>query len=182
MRGGGLDPSKRRESIWTDKLKKQKIGMNEDKKLDLNVSMAMSLNDPKNEDPSEFIDPDSPFPTPQKDLVIDTKEDASSHEHSPSRFNQDFEQMSIIGHGGFGAVYKAKNKLDGNWYAVKRMVLDYSYPEEVKKILSEVKLLSQFSHDHIVRYYQAWTERIPQHELEQILEGDSEDSSYYLEE
>jgi serine/threonine protein kinase len=45
------------------------------------------------------------------------------------------------------------------------MVLDFTYPKEVKKLLSEVKLLSQLSHPHIVRYYQAWADNIPEDEL-----------------
>lgn len=43
--------------------------------------------------------------------------------------------------------------------------------------------MSQLSHTHIVRYYQAWTEKIPEDELQLILEGENEDdSSYCLEE
>jgi hypothetical protein len=182
MRGGELKNSRRRQSIWTDKLKKQKIGMNEDNDLDLDVSNVMSEKNESssNHDISTFKENQSQTHlSPGKDLILETN---PSNDFSVSRFTQDFDQITALGQGGFGAVFKARNKLDGNWYAVKRMVLDYSYPDEVKKLLSEVKLLSQFSHPHIVRYYQAWKESIPLDELELILEGDSEESSYYLEE
>lgn len=68
-----------------------------------------------------------------------------------SRFNTDFEFVSMLGQGGFGSVFKGRNILDGNDYAIKRMILDFNFPENVKKLLSEVKLLSQFNHIHIVR-------------------------------
>jgi serine/threonine protein kinase len=40
-----------------------------------------------------------------------------------SRFLEDFEDVDILGAGGFGVVYKAKHKLDGQCYAVKRIQL-----------------------------------------------------------
>lgn len=94
---------------------------------------------------------------------------------SVSRFNHDFEMVKELGQGGFGSVIKARNKLDGSYYALKRMVLDYKYPEEVKRILLEVKHLSQFHNLNIVRYYQAWTEKIPEDELKEILESEEEE-------
>lgn len=105
----------------------------------------------------------------------------------PSRFLKDFKLISILGQGAFGTVYKVRNNLDGNSYAVKRMVLNYSHKDRVQKILMEVQLLSQLNHMNIVRYNQAWTEIIPQEELEKIKkegfegseeEGEEEEDSY----
>ena len=76
---------------------------------------------------------------------------SSSEVVLPSRFATDFDNVSALGAGGFGSVFKARNKLDGNYYAIKRMILDYNFPGKVEKLLSEVKLLSLLSHVHIVR-------------------------------
>ena len=93
-----------------------------------------------------------------------------------SRFNSDFMMERTLGKGAFGQVFKARNKLDSNTYAVKRMVLNQNNPNNLKKILLEVQLLSQMHHMNIVRYYQAWTENISPLELEEIQKEMSDDS------
>ncbi|KPJ16789.1 Eukaryotic translation initiation factor 2-alpha kinase 4 [Papilio machaon] len=75
-----------------------------------------------------------------------------------SRLSLDFEVLSWIGKGGFGDVVKVRNKLDCGVYAIKRIQLN---PRDValnRKIMREVKLLSRLSHEHVVRYYNAWVE------------------------
>ena len=39
------------------------------------------------------------------------------------RYLSDFDHIECIGKGGFGVVFKAKNKIDGCDYAVKRIYL-----------------------------------------------------------
>ena len=39
----------------------------------------------------------------------------------PSRIQTEFQIESQIGHGGFGRVYRATHRLDGNVYAIKRV-------------------------------------------------------------
>jgi alpha-tubulin suppressor-like RCC1 family protein len=41
-----------------------------------------------------------------------------------SRYVKDFEEIECIGKGGFGSVYKVKNKLDDRYYAVKKIKLE----------------------------------------------------------
>ncbi|XP_060805089.1 eIF-2-alpha kinase GCN2 [Amyelois transitella] len=85
-----------------------------------------------------------------------------------SRLADEFEVLSWIGQGAFGDVLKVKNKLDGGFYAIKRIKLN---PENVhlnKKITREVKLLSRLNHENVVRYYNAWIESISQ-----PIEGDT---------
>ncbi|KAI8424809.1 hypothetical protein MSG28_006741 [Choristoneura fumiferana] len=75
-----------------------------------------------------------------------------------SRLNAEFEVLKWLGKGAFGDVLKVKNKLDGGFYAIKRIQLN---PENVnlnKKITREVKLLSRLNHENVVRYYNAWIE------------------------
>jgi eukaryotic translation initiation factor 2-alpha kinase 4 len=75
----------------------------------------------------------------------------------PSRFKHDFENdMSVLGKGGYGKVFKAKHRLDGRFYAVKEVVSDS--PEELREILRETILLSRLNHPYVVRYFSAWME------------------------
>ena len=62
------------------------------------------------------------------------------------------------GSGGFGDVLKVRNNLDGNIYAIKRILLDRKSRQLNKKITREVKLLSRLNHENIVRYYNSWIE------------------------
>ncbi|KAJ3105170.1 hypothetical protein HK100_003936, partial [Physocladia obscura] len=41
----------------------------------------------------------------------------------PSRYREEFDELSCLGKGGFGIVYKARNKLDGIDYAIKKVKL-----------------------------------------------------------
>lgn len=59
-------------------------------------------------------------------------------------------------------MYKGRNRLDGNFYAIKQILLDYADPELCQKTKNEAILLSRLQHAHIVRYYQAWTEDAPE--------------------
>jgi serine/threonine protein kinase len=67
----------------------------------------------------------------------------------------DFEELAKIGKGGFGAVWKVRNKLDGRVYAIKKIQLRKKF---VKKLTLEVKTLSRLDHKNVVRYYNAWIE------------------------
>ncbi|KPI92054.1 Eukaryotic translation initiation factor 2-alpha kinase 4 [Papilio xuthus] len=75
-----------------------------------------------------------------------------------SRLSLDFEVLSWIGKGGFGDVVKVRNKLDCGVYAIKRIQLNPRNVALNRKIMREVKLLSRLSHEHVVRYYNAWVE------------------------
>jgi len=67
----------------------------------------------------------------------------------------DFEELAKIGKGGFGSVWKVRNKLDGRVYAIKKIQLRKKF---VKKLTLEVKTLSRLDHKNVVRYYNAWIE------------------------
>ena len=85
----------------------------------------------------------------------------------PSRFRQDFVKVGpALGKGGFGRVYRARNKLDALDYAVKLVPIVAG--QDVSKILREVNALSRMHHENIVRYYNAWMEGGSARELKQI--------------
>ena len=75
-----------------------------------------------------------------------------------SRYRNDFEQLEEIGRGGFGIVYKARHKLDGNLYAIKKIKLAKGNSEENKRIRREITYLSSLNNQYIVRYFQTWIE------------------------
>ncbi|KAI8137092.1 kinase-like domain-containing protein [Fennellomyces sp. T-0311] len=75
-----------------------------------------------------------------------------------SRYKSDFEEIEFLGKGGFGEVVKARNRLDGRLYAIKKIRLDPRDSEDLRKILREVQTLSSLHHQYVVRYYATWFE------------------------
>ncbi|ODN77808.1 hypothetical protein L202_04931 [Cryptococcus amylolentus CBS 6039] len=86
-----------------------------------------------------------------------------------SRYRADFEEVEFLGKGGFGEVVKARNKLDGRSYAIKKVKLR---PEDnEQKVYREVNNLSRVNHQHIVRYYGCWLEDLNPPDLTPTVEG-----------
>ncbi|GCB64856.1 hypothetical protein scyTo_0007595 [Scyliorhinus torazame] len=79
-----------------------------------------------------------------------------------SRYYNEFEELQLLGEGAFGAVIKVKNKLDGCYYAAKRILVNPT-SKHFRRIKGEVTLLSRLNHENIVRYYNAWIEK---HEIQ----------------
>lgn len=77
-----------------------------------------------------------------------------------SRFASDFDVVQILGKGGFGVVFAAKNKIDDCHYAIKRIVLP-AKQESRDRVMREVKTLANCEHQNIVRYFHAWIEAPP---------------------
>ena len=75
---------------------------------------------------------------------------------SLSRYSNDFSEVGRLGKGGFGEVVKARNRLDGRMYAVKKIT--QTHGNSLTETLSEVMLLSRLNHQYVVRYFTAWLE------------------------
>ncbi|ORY71147.1 serine/threonine-protein kinase gcn2 [Pseudomassariella vexata] len=84
--------------------------------------------------------------------------DSTTLASSYSRFRNEFYEEGRLGKGGFGEVVKVRKKIDGQTYAIKKITQRAS--KSLTTILKEVLTLSQLSHPAIVRYYDAWTERV----------------------
>ncbi|XP_077096596.1 eIF-2-alpha kinase GCN2-like isoform X1 [Siphateles boraxobius] len=93
-----------------------------------------------------------------------------------SRYYNEFSELQLLGKGAFGAVIKVQNKLDGCYYAVKRIQVNPA-SKQFRRIKGEVTLLSRLNHENIVRYYNAWIER---HETAWTGELNSDDSEAFV--
>ncbi|KAB8297643.1 hypothetical protein EYC80_001451 [Monilinia laxa] len=77
-----------------------------------------------------------------------------------SIYHREWEQISLLGKGGFGAVYKVKHRVDDLECAIKKVIIT---PDQLRKVdtaalLSEVKALAEHKHPNIVNYYGCWIE------------------------
>ncbi|KHN76118.1 Eukaryotic translation initiation factor 2-alpha kinase 1 [Toxocara canis] len=77
----------------------------------------------------------------------------------PSRYRSDFEEIQLIGKGGFGTVFLVRSRIDNCKYAVKKIPFSIMRNSPMVKVsLNEVRLLASLQHANIVRYFGAWVE------------------------
>ncbi|CAH0726327.1 unnamed protein product, partial [Brenthis ino] len=75
-----------------------------------------------------------------------------------SRYHREFEELYFIAGGGFGNVFKARHRLDGVEYAVKKVNIKSSNVNSIMTHLAEVKTIASLNHPNIVNYKAAWLE------------------------
>lgn len=95
-----------------------------------------------------------------------------------SRYNNDFIEIDLLGKGGFASAFRARNRLDGIYYAIKKIRLgnniDEAHPYE--KILREIKNLARLEHQNVIRYYSSWLEFIEDSQQQETDDSDWEES------
>ncbi|XP_024913487.1 eukaryotic translation initiation factor 2-alpha kinase 1 isoform X1 [Cynoglossus semilaevis] len=77
-----------------------------------------------------------------------------------SRYISEFEEICRLGKGSYGHVFKVMNKLDGQHYAVKKILIKKVSKDDCMKVLREVKVLSSLHHVNVVGYHTAWMEHV----------------------
>ncbi|CAG2175603.1 unnamed protein product, partial [Oppiella nova] len=88
-------------------------------------------------------------------IVLITKLGHNSHEN---HYKNLFIELSAIGSGGFGTVFKVKHKIDEHIYAVKRVQIKDFSEEYLQRVYNEVKTLGKLSPEYCVQYYNSWPE------------------------
>ncbi|EED96034.1 predicted protein, partial [Thalassiosira pseudonana CCMP1335] len=84
------------------------------------------------------------------------------------RYRSEFKELSPLGRGGFGTVFRCENALDSREYAIKKIWIKSQlgldgkvtkhFSQKLHRVLREVKILALLDHPNIVRYYTAWLE------------------------
>ncbi|XP_056286686.1 eukaryotic translation initiation factor 2-alpha kinase 1 isoform X2 [Pseudoliparis swirei] len=77
-----------------------------------------------------------------------------------SRYLSEFEELVRLGKGSYGNVFTVTNKLDGQYYAVKKILIRKVSKDDCMKVLREVKVLSSLLHVNVVGYHTAWMEHV----------------------
>lgn len=79
---------------------------------------------------------------------------------STSRYDTDFDEAGRLGKGGFGEVVKARARIDGRFYAIKKITSKSA--SALRTLLPEVVVLSRLNHPNVVRYFTAWLDDSPE--------------------
>uniref|UniRef100_UPI00398F514C eukaryotic translation initiation factor 2-alpha kinase 1 n=1 Tax=Pristiophorus japonicus TaxID=55135 RepID=UPI00398F514C len=77
-----------------------------------------------------------------------------------SRCMSEFEEIKRLGKGSYGKVYKVRNKLDQQFYAMKKILMKKVTRYDCMKVLREAKVLAGLQHPHVVGYHTAWMEHV----------------------
>jgi serine/threonine protein kinase len=93
----------------------------------------------------------------ESSMVLSTKSLSTSVLHN-HRYLSDYNEIKKLGEGAFGQVFLVNNRLDGAKYAIKKIHIDNKNREYIENVLTEIQILAQLSHKHIVRYFTAWCE------------------------
>lgn len=120
------------------------------------------------EDPPEILESNYPA-VALPSLPARRRESTNTRTLTSSRYTEDFVEEGRLGKGGFGEVVKARKKLDGRFYAIKKIT--QRSQAGLTEILKEVRLLSRIDHPAVVRYFNTWLEEVP------ILEDTATESS-----
>ncbi|NXG59969.1 E2AK1 kinase, partial [Hemiprocne comata] len=95
-----------------------------------------------------------------KFLTLLIREKEVLFEAQTSRYLNEFDEIARLGKGGYGKVYKVRNKLDGQFYAIKKIAIKKATRRDCMKVLREVKVLAGLQHPNIVGYHTAWMEQV----------------------
>ncbi|KAJ7224253.1 kinase-like domain-containing protein [Mycena pura] len=76
-----------------------------------------------------------------------------------SNFLDSYEALDVIGNGAFGIIRKVRRKTDGLIFARKELNFERMNERDRKQIVSEVNILKDLHHDHIVRYHDRFVDR-----------------------
>lgn len=75
------------------------------------------------------------------------------------RYRSDFLEIEQIGTGNFSCVYKAKNRIDGTLYAIKKSTRLLTQETQRKEAVKEVQALASLGYyEHVVGYHTSWFE------------------------
>ncbi|KAK0464695.1 kinase-like domain-containing protein [Desarmillaria tabescens] len=78
---------------------------------------------------------------------------------SSSSFLDQYEPLDVIGNGSFGIIRKVRRKTDGLIFARKELDFERMNERDRKQIVSEVNILKELHHEHIVRYHDRYVDR-----------------------
>eukprot|EP00667_Euglena_gracilis_P004854 EG_transcript_4884 len=97
--------------------------------------------------------------------VLQGHEDEDEGEAPPSRYYEEFEELSVIGTGGGGIVCLARHRGDQRLYAIKKVLLDGNESRN-RKLRLEAKIMETLTSDvpearqlgtrHVVTYFDSW--------------------------
>ncbi|CAG2174000.1 unnamed protein product, partial [Oppiella nova] len=73
--------------------------------------------------------------------------------------DEPFDEIDKLGEGGFGQVFKVKNKFDKRSYAIKKCPLNKLTGKEKQNVLNEMQSLVKLRSEFVIKYYYSWIDK-----------------------
>lgn len=106
--------------------------------------------------------------------------------------SENYEFIDIIGSGMYGRVYKALNKLENKYYAIKRLNFKDISEKEKKSINKEISMLKDLNHPNVLSYKDSFIDQDNYYnivtafcgggDISQIIEKHKEKNEFFTEE
>lgn len=97
----------------------------------------------------------------KQNLSVSVKADTNFNIfYENQKFENCFTNQILIGQGSFGKVYRVLHKLEGYYYAVKKINLEITKKFDLRSldILKEISTMVNLQHKNIVRFITSWME------------------------
>nr|CAB3241522.1 eukaryotic translation initiation factor 2-alpha kinase 1-like [Phallusia mammillata] len=109
---------------------------------------------------------DSKLPLPSTSEVFNDKQKrkfgSGVFDLKASRYLEEYEEICGLGRGAYGTVFKVRNRIDGQEYAIKKVHIkdkgEQNCRSHIDRIRREVQSLAAMQQTNIVRYHYAWME------------------------
>lgn len=89
-----------------------------------------------------------------------------------------FEFITVLGHGADGCVIKVRQPANGEYFALKIIKIPIASKGKYTKVQRETELIPKVNHKNVVKYYESWEQTIDINELGiSFYEDDDECSS-----
>ena len=75
-----------------------------------------------------------------------------------NKYRNNYNEISLIGQGAYGTVYKVYHKFEKKFYAIKKIFVTAELIEDDYDIFKEVQYYCDLHHENIVRYYSSWVD------------------------
>jgi len=93
-------------------------------------------------------------------IKIDNKYDNDTKKKSGyiNKYRNNFNEIKLLGKGGYGSVYKVFHIFEKKFYAIKKVFILEDLILNDYNIFNEIQLYSGLIHPNIVRYYSSWVD------------------------
>ena len=93
-------------------------------------------------------------------IKIDNKYDNDTQKKNGyiNKYRNNFNEIKLLGKGGYGSVYKVFHIFEKKFYAIKKVFILEDLILNDYNIFNEIQLYSGLIHPNIVRYYSSWVD------------------------
>lgn len=76
--------------------------------------------------------------------------------NNSNKYRTNFNQIKLLGQGGYGSVYKVFHKYEKKFYAIKKVFITKDIVDDNYDIFREIQIYSELMNEQVVRYYSSW--------------------------